>query len=385
MERVVESYLEPIDIFDKIGERKSELPDKELGFICALIKNYRPRKIVEIGVSAGGTSCVILNCLDKLGLSSEVYSVDLSYTYHYDPSKECGYQIKDAAKYLESSKRHKLFLGRTIAEVIEEISVDGPIDFLILDTIHYLPGELLDFLVCLPFLAENAVIVLDDLKFAHTGENTAAIATKILFDVIVADKMYPEGNVYPKLAAFCLNEDTRKYKTDYFSALVTPWWYMVDKREFEPYSNIIKKYYNEEENWLFEEALEINSSTIKRKENVGEDIDRLLRLFDTNTKVFIYGAGKRGSALGKFLADRGKKVAGYIISDGRDKKVSDGMQYNVFHLSEVKNFLGGGIVIVAAASHEIDNILKDRNINFVRAESSIFPFIKEYCQYLLSV
>ena len=42
MFRTVEPYLEPIDIFDKIGERKSELPDESLGFICGLIKETRP-------------------------------------------------------------------------------------------------------------------------------------------------------------------------------------------------------------------------------------------------------------------------------------------------------------------------------------------------------
>ena len=198
MFNTVESYLDPIDIFEKIGERKTDLSDVDLGFICGLIKEQRPQKIVEVGVSAGGTSCVILNCLEKLKLESEFYSVDLSYTYHYDPSKRCGYQISDAAKYLNNLERHKLFLGRNIAQVLEnEIGKD--IDMLILDTIHYLPGELLDFLVCLPFLSQYAVVVLDDLTFSHSGENTNAIAKKILYDLIVADKVFPENVVYPNL------------------------------------------------------------------------------------------------------------------------------------------------------------------------------------------
>ncbi len=55
MFRTVELFLDPIDIFDKIGERKSELSNKELGFICGLIRMFKPKKIVEVGVSAGGT------------------------------------------------------------------------------------------------------------------------------------------------------------------------------------------------------------------------------------------------------------------------------------------------------------------------------------------
>ncbi len=178
MFRTVELFLDPIDIFDKIGERKSELSNKELGFICGLIRMFKPKKIVEVGVSAGGTTAVILNCLNKLNIYTNVYSVDLAYTYHYDITKECGFQIKDALKILKRTANHELILGKTIAQVLPEIceNEDEKIDMLILDTIHYLPGELLDFIVCLPYLSQNAIVVLDDLTFAHFGENREALA-----------------------------------------------------------------------------------------------------------------------------------------------------------------------------------------------------------------
>lgn len=198
MFKIVEPYLEPIDIFDKIGERKSELSDENLGLICGLIKERKPQKIVEVGVSAGGTTCVILNCLEKLNMDSEVYSVDLSYSYHYDTSKRCGYQIEDAAQCLSNMKNHRLFLGRNIAQVIDN-EIGHGIDMLILDTIHYLPGELLDFLVCLPYLSRQAVVILDDLTFAHGGESTSAVATKILYDLMVVTKVFPPNVIYPKM------------------------------------------------------------------------------------------------------------------------------------------------------------------------------------------
>jgi hypothetical protein len=37
MFRTIRPHFEPIDIFKKIGERKSELSNEELGFICGLI------------------------------------------------------------------------------------------------------------------------------------------------------------------------------------------------------------------------------------------------------------------------------------------------------------------------------------------------------------
>lgn len=54
MFKYIKTYMEPIDIFDKLDERKTELADESLGFICGLIKEYKPKKIVEVGVSAGG-------------------------------------------------------------------------------------------------------------------------------------------------------------------------------------------------------------------------------------------------------------------------------------------------------------------------------------------
>lgn len=42
--------------------------------------------------------------------------------------------------------KHQFLLGKAIPFVLERIGKD--IDFLILDTAHCLPGELLDFIVC---------------------------------------------------------------------------------------------------------------------------------------------------------------------------------------------------------------------------------------------
>ncbi len=47
----IEQFLEPRDIYEKIGGNASELSQEEHGFICGLIKKYRPKRIVELGVS----------------------------------------------------------------------------------------------------------------------------------------------------------------------------------------------------------------------------------------------------------------------------------------------------------------------------------------------
>ena len=49
-------------------------------FICGLIKKYRPKKILEVGVNQGGTSVVILQALASLNLKSKLHSVDINPT-----------------------------------------------------------------------------------------------------------------------------------------------------------------------------------------------------------------------------------------------------------------------------------------------------------------
>lgn len=381
MFKTVNAYLEPIDIFEKIGERKSELSDESLGFICGLIKETSPRKIVEVGVSAGGTSCVILNCLQKLNLDSKLYSVDVSYTYHFDTSKTCGYQIANAAEYLNNIGNHRLILGKNIAQVIDK-EIGRGIDMLILDTTHYLPGELLDFLVCFPYLSQQAVIILDDLTFAHSGENTNAIATKVLYDLIVADKVFPKGVVYPKMGVAFLNADTWKYKLDYFSGLLTPWWYELMPEEIESYRDIVKKQYGRDELLLFDEAVKINLGTLKKKKGIKSEIDKLFKICENETFVLIYGAGQRGAALGTFLKERTNANIGYIISDGRNKEEFEKDGFPLYYLSEIIGYKGKYQILVAAADNEVRINLASYNIDYIDIPNYIFPFIKEYVRLL---
>lgn len=63
--------------------------------------------------------------------------------------------------------KHQFMLGETIASRIEEIG--NGIDFVILDTMHALPGELLDFISLYPYLDKRAVIVFHDVGQSQLG------------------------------------------------------------------------------------------------------------------------------------------------------------------------------------------------------------------------
>ena len=116
--------------------------------------------------------------------------------------------------------------------------VGGDIDFLILDTMHKMPGEILDFLACYPFLKKGAVVVLHDIALCHHENNWDAIATKLLFDTVTADKLIgidEEDSSLLNIGAFVVTKDTGQYIDDVFSALTTIWGYRVKDKELAIY------------------------------------------------------------------------------------------------------------------------------------------------------
>lgn len=285
MESIV-NYMEPRDIYEKIGTNASELSEAEHGFICGLIRKYKPKKIVELGVSGGGTSVLVLNCLQKLGLNdTKMYSVDLSETYHFNPDKKCGFQIDEAKPYLKNIDNHKLILGKILPEVIEDIAKDGKIDFIILDTTHYLPGELMDFAIAIPFLADNAVVVLDDTSFWFEGENRWAFATKVLFDLCISPNKYyaetPDG--FSKIVGFTMPEKTSLWKKNIFDALSMPWHYFADNY-IKVYENIVNKYFDKDILDSFKKAVDINRIAINKKDNIKTEIKAVMKQVKSQTR-----------------------------------------------------------------------------------------------------
>lgn len=296
MESIV-NYMEPRDIYEKIGTNASELSEAEHGFICGLIRKYKPKKIVELGVSGGGTSVLVLNCLQKLGLNdTKMYSVDLSETYHFNPDKKCGFQIDEAKPYLKNIDNHKLILGKILPEVIEDIAKDGKIDFIILDTTHYLPGELMDFAIAIPFLADNAVVVLDDTSFWFEGENRWAFATKVLFDLCISPNKYyaetPDG--FSKIVGFTMPEKTSLWKKNIFDALSMPWHYFADN-QIKVYENIVNKYFDKDILDSFKKAVDINRIAINKKDNIKTEIKAVMKQCKESDKKYIWSRTERKS------------------------------------------------------------------------------------------
>lgn len=70
-------------------------------------------------------------------------SIDLNKECYRKKGKLSGYQLEEVKEYLSNYQNHTFLLGTILPNVIEDIG--NEIDFVVLDTVHQLPGELLDF------------------------------------------------------------------------------------------------------------------------------------------------------------------------------------------------------------------------------------------------
>lgn len=88
----------------------SEMTQNQLAFLCGLLRQEKPAKVVEVGIAAGGTTAVIVNCLNDLEMDSEkirLYSIDINTKYYRNPEYEAGYI---ARRYDQGSRVHHEYL-----------------------------------------------------------------------------------------------------------------------------------------------------------------------------------------------------------------------------------------------------------------------------------
>lgn len=268
MYKTVNLFYEPRkEILDKLGLLvKPEMSEFDSAFLCGMLREFKPHKIMEIGIAGGGTTAVIMQCMHMIGQDYELHSVDINERLYRGPDESSGY-IGEKAKSLIPNTNQKFYLGKLAHEYISEIG-DG-IDCLILDTIHALPGELLDFLALFPYLNEGAIVILHDIASNYcntkrTRYKEMAYCTKILLDCVTAPKYIvrdihtPIRNFMPNIGAFQFVKDTVYHMSNVVNALSYTWNYMPKEEQLNSYKSKIMENLDDEGRWLFESAIKIN-------------------------------------------------------------------------------------------------------------------------------
>jgi len=155
------------EIFDQIKSKYNKyngrliMSKDEYYFVNGLIRLYKPKKLLEVGVCSGGMSAAILNSIKDIK-GAMLYSCDLEKNNYYINSNK--YKVGHFVfKYFPNlMNKWKLYTGNTTSAFIEDIG--GNIDFVFIDTAHVMPGEVLNIIEILPFLKKNAIIAFDDIS-----------------------------------------------------------------------------------------------------------------------------------------------------------------------------------------------------------------------------
>lgn len=217
----------------------------ESAFLAGLLENEKPKNVLELGVSAGGTTCLIHDVLKKASPGAMLHSVDLYEDWFDDPAYKTGYL---ATAYCGGSPSWKLHTGKYFVELVSTFS--QPFDFVILDTVHFFPGELLDLLVVLTNMTENAIILLHDINLASIGVSwqREAFATKLIYDAIVGEKFITleSNHNLPNIGALRINHDTYKYIENLFLLFSFKWEYLIPEVCYKLYHTFYEQYYGEE-------------------------------------------------------------------------------------------------------------------------------------------
>ena len=256
-----------------------ELSRNQANFINGIIRKYRPKNCLEIGVANGGSSILILNAIKDIQ-NSFLVSLDLNNQVYYDPTNKTGYRVN---KYFpELSKKWTLLTGDQPHKFL--IQLNKTFDFVFLDTAHSAPGELLNFIEILPFLNENAIIVLHDLLW-HFSKIKFSPSNIHLYPALYGDKVLLrkiDGSIDSMGAVFLYNNQENHY-LDYFIILLNFWEYMLKDNEINDLRIFIKNYYKKELFLnIFDTALEKNKIAYKNhQKNIGN-----IELMKKKTRLF---------------------------------------------------------------------------------------------------
>ena len=150
--------------------------------------------------------------------NSKLFSIDLS------SSKEIGRCVRDY--FPQFLNKYILFKGNMANELIEKKGDN--IDIALIDSAHLEPGEILDFLIILPFLKENAVIIFHDIANQITvSRSRNELAPYLIFNGIRGKKFLPSGNkiLTHDIGGIILERNQKNYYHDYFRMLGGQWQY----------------------------------------------------------------------------------------------------------------------------------------------------------------
>lgn len=87
-----------------------QLVENEPYFINGIVRKYKPKKCLEIGVASGGSAIIILNALKDVN-DSFLISLDISTKNYNNPNLLTGYRVNQYFPELAANNKWRLFTG----------------------------------------------------------------------------------------------------------------------------------------------------------------------------------------------------------------------------------------------------------------------------------
>ena len=282
-----ESYL----ISDKIKKDSGWfIMEEEAYFINGIIRKFKMKNYLEIGVASGGTSILILNAIQDIE-DSVLISLDLNENMFTDQINKTGYRVKEY--FPELTNKWKLYTGDQPHKFLNKLNMK--FDFLFLDTAHVAPGEIINFIEALPFLNDNAVVIVHDLLWhfynINVFKNKFYTSTINLIPALYGDKILVKtyNDDMTNIGAVILYPNQEEHYLDYFLLLFNFWEYMPNDQHINDLRIFIKEYYKKEKYLtLFNSAVNFNNNSINIfKEQPNYDLNK--------TKEILLNLGKNNN------------------------------------------------------------------------------------------
>ena len=307
---LIESTQEEINILNELGEgykQYSEMSNQDRAFLNTLVLRKQPRKLLEIGVCSGGSSLVLLNAIKNIE-GAHLYSIDYNTQHYRLKDKLTGFYVDN---FPELKEKWTLKTGGLALNFMEEIGAD--IDFCLLDTVHSNPGEILDFLMVLPFLKKGATVVLHDVNLQTVVSDMNYVqwqfTNNLLMSAISGKKMIPSITPYPpdmkffNIGAIELDSQMRNKVFDIFNLLTIRWRYSLNENDISSLTKFFQKFYNEFYSQYFKDVISLqkehqllsrncknqpNKSEIAKKYSLLEKLFSVKNSFDQKHKVITF-------------------------------------------------------------------------------------------------
>lgn len=267
----------------------SEMTPSEQEFLTDIVRQYKPKKLLELGIASGSSSVLLLNAIKDIP-DSHLTSIDYSTPYYRDKTKNSGFVVDE---YPDLKQKWTLYTGGMASEFMEKVG--GDIDFCFIDTMHSLPGEVIDFLLVLPYLKPNAVIVFHDTNLQTWGNWPQCTSNNMLVSAISGEKIVPETfeNVFfhntlkkdfqmyfPNITGIILDGTQNEKIWDIFNLLTQKWKYMLKSEDIKSVRMSLQKHYSDFYVQMFDNILNYQMNIAKNERTLQDIIKENKELID---------------------------------------------------------------------------------------------------------